>query len=164
MPKYPRHSPNPPGAPDPGANRTTHGIVAFKNTVKRRKRNGHDVIDRRSKSGQNAVAMRDQLIEERGGTDSLSVAQLAIIELIARDVYFVDEIDRRIFDAIYKLNQLQKIGGNGRIKNPKAIAMLYGYRSAVARNLATNLTVIGLQKPPPKVKTLDEILSEDEQP
>jgi hypothetical protein len=61
---------HPPGAPDPGANRTTHGIIAFRNRVKRRRRNGRNVIDRRLASGQNAVAMRDPLIEERGGPDA----------------------------------------------------------------------------------------------
>jgi len=35
-----RNDGNPVGAPDPCANATSHGIVAFKNTVKRRVRRG----------------------------------------------------------------------------------------------------------------------------
>jgi hypothetical protein len=66
----------PPGAPDPGANRTTHGIVAFRNEVKRRVRRGRSLIDRRSTAGRNAVAIREELITDQGGTENLSVAKL----------------------------------------------------------------------------------------
>jgi hypothetical protein len=153
------------GAPK-GANKgnrshETHGIVTFQKAVQRRIRKSRSVIDRRCTAGKSAVAMRADLIEERGGTDGLSVSELTLIELIARDVFFVDEIDRRIFAVMHKLARLEK--GKGRIKNPKAICMLYSYSQSVARNLSTNLMALGLQKPPPKVKTLQEILSESEE-
>jgi hypothetical protein len=145
---------NPPGAPDPGANRTTHGIVALRNQIKRRVRRGRSLIDRRSRAGQNAVAMRQELITDQGGEEYLSVAKLALIEMIARDVYFLDECDRRIFKAIYHRKKKQ---------HPRLIATMYGYRSTVARNLAGNLALLGLEKVPPPAKTLEQILNEPEE-
>jgi hypothetical protein len=154
---------NPPGAPDPGANRTTHGIVKFEAQVKRRLRRGRSLIDRRSKAGQNACAMKQELIADLGGTEEISAAKLALIEMIARDVYFLDETDRRIFKEIYKVSSTEKaLEKMGRIKHPKFIGILYSYRSAVARNLSANLLALGLEKAPPKQKTLQEILDEDE--
>jgi hypothetical protein len=41
--------------------------------------------------------------------------------------------------------------------------VLYSYRQGVARNLASNLLALGLEKAPPKQKTLEEILSEPEE-
>src|SRR5262249_23267180 len=148
----------PVGAPKGSQNGLTHGIVALKNRI--RARRGKNIIDQRTISGQNAIAMRNALIEERGGADSLSVAQLTLIELAARDTYFLDEIDRRIFAVMYKLRGLEKNAGG--VRNPKAVGILYGYRQSVARNLSSSLFALGLEKPPPKVKSLDEILSEDD--
>src|SRR5215467_6530066 len=81
------------GPPKRNRNPETHGIVTWRNGVSRRVKSGRSVIDLRSTAGKHAVAMRNDLIKERGGPENLSVAQLTLIELIARDVYFVDEID-----------------------------------------------------------------------
>jgi hypothetical protein len=133
----------------------THGIVTFRNQIKRRVRRGRSLIDRRSTAGRNAVALRQELILDQGGEEHLSMAKLALIEMIARDVYFLDECDRRIFRA---MNERMRKG----LKHPKLIGTMYGYRSGVARNLAANLAMLGLEKRPPPAKTLDEILAEDQ--
>jgi hypothetical protein len=44
----------------------------------------------------------------------------------------------------------------------KLVGTLYGYRTAVVNNLSRNLLALGLEKAPPKVKSLEEILSEGE--
>src|SRR5678816_166793 len=73
-----------PVGPPPGSqNGLSHGIIAFKNRANRIGKRGKSVIDQRTTSGQNAIAMRNDLIQERGGTDNLSVAQLAMIEMVA---------------------------------------------------------------------------------
>jgi hypothetical protein len=96
-----------------------HGLVAFQNTVKRRTRRGRSLIDRRSTAGRNAFAMREELIADQGGAENLSVARLALVELIARDVYFLDETDRRIFKAIYKAGRREKAEERlGKMRNP----------------------------------------------
>ena len=76
---------NPVGAPDPRANATSHGIVAFKNQVKRRLSRNRSLIDRRTKAGQNALAVREQMLADLGGESNLSTAKLMLIEMIARD-------------------------------------------------------------------------------
>lgn len=150
------------GAPKGNHNALTHGLVKFENQVKRRTRRGRSLIDRRSTAGRNAVAIGDQLLDDLGGEANCSTAKLMLIEMVRRDVYFLDETDRRIFKAIHKVSrterELEKIG---KVKNPKFIGVLYGYRQSVARNLASNLLALGLEKAP-KVETLEEILAESE--
>ena len=108
--------------------------------------------------------MRDEILRDLGGAEGLASTKLVLVELIARDVYFCDEIDRRIFRAIYKLSAQEKaLEVLGKTKNPKLIAALYGYRQSAANNLARNLLALGLEKAPPKTKTLEEILSEPEE-
>jgi len=149
------------GAPKGNKFHETYGIVTWRNGVKRRRRKGRSVIDRRGAAGQNAMMLRDELIKDQGGAEELSTAKLALIEVISRDVYYLDEIDRRIKELMTKAN---KMSPPKAVKSPKAMWMLYGYRAPVVRSLSANLLALGLEKAPPKVKTLDEILSEDEQP
>ena len=67
--------------------------------------------------------------------------------MIARDVYFLDECDRRIFKAIYKIGAQEKaLEVLGKTKSPKVIGLLYSYHQGVARNLASNLLALGLEK------------------
>ena len=75
----------PVGAPLGSQNGLRHGIVAFRNEIKRRTRRGRSLIERRSTAGRNAFAMREELILDMGGAGSLSVAKPALIEMIARD-------------------------------------------------------------------------------
>jgi hypothetical protein len=81
-----------------------------------------------------------------------------LIEMVRRDVYFCDEIDRRIFKYIYDANTRLPQSK----KNPKYISTLYSYRQGVVNNLSRNLLALGLEKAPPKQKSLEEILAEDE--
>jgi hypothetical protein len=152
------------GAQKGNQNALGHGLVAFRNGVHRRTRRGRSLIDRRSAAGKNAVAVRDEILRDLGGAEGLAATKLVLVEMIARDVYFLDECDRRIFKAIYKVaaqeRALEKLG---KIKNPKFIGVLYGYRQGVARNLASNLLALGLEKAPPKQESLEEILAEGEE-
>jgi hypothetical protein len=68
----------PVGAPLGSQNGLPHGIVAFKNEIKRRTRRGRSLIERRSTAGRNAVAMREELISDTGGADNLSVVKVGI--------------------------------------------------------------------------------------
>src|SRR5262245_58187557 len=155
---------NPVGAPDPRANATSHGIVAFKNQVKRRLRRNRSLIDRRTKAGQNAFAVREKMLVDLGGESNLSTAKLMLIEMIARDTYFLDECDRRIFKTLYKLSSTEKaLLKLGKVKNPKVIGVMYSYRAGIARNLTSNLLALGLERAPPKQKTLQEIIAESEE-
>jgi hypothetical protein len=147
------------GAPKGNQNALTHGLVKFENHINRRTRRGRSLIDRRSAAGKNAVAIGDELLADLGGEANCSTAKLMLIEMVRRDVYFCDEIDRRIFRFIYKMSVEQPDKAKG---NPRFIGDLYSYRTAVVNNLSENLLALGLEKAPPKQKSLDEILAEDE--
>jgi hypothetical protein len=148
------------GAPKGNQNRLTHGLVAFRNQIKRRVRRGRSLIDRRSAAGKNAVAIGDQLLADLGGEENCSTAKLMLIEMVRRDTYFLDEVDRRIFRVIYKTSATDKqLGKVGKLSNPKLIGVLYSYRQGVARNLVANLALLGLEKVK-REKTLEEILNE----
>jgi hypothetical protein len=148
----------PVGAPKGSRNALTHGLVAFRNQVKRRVRRGRSLIDRRTTAGIHALAVRDELIADLGGVENLSTAKLCLIELITRDVYFTDEIDGRAVKAIQKMRAKERELGIE--YNPKVVAALYSYR-APAQSLARNLLALGLEKAPPKQETLAEIFPEE---
>jgi hypothetical protein len=84
-----------------------------------------------------------------------STAKLMLIELVRWDVYLLDECDKRICKILYKAGAKEKKLG------PKFIGLLYSYRSGIARSLSSNLLALGLEKAPPKVKSLEEILAEE---
>jgi hypothetical protein len=149
------------GALEGNQNGLSHGLIAFRNQVKRRTRKGRSLIDRRSAAGKNAVAIGDQLLADLGGEENCSTAKLMLIEMVRRDVYFLDEIDRRTFRFIHEADA--KFPESKR-KNPKYISGLYSYRQGVVNNLARNLSLLGLEKIPPKQKTLEEILNEPDEP
>jgi hypothetical protein len=173
--KTPDKRPN--GAPRGNKNALTHGVIALRNQVRRRIRRGRSLIDRRTAAGKNAVAFGEalrSLVIERGGEESLTEDTLLLIEQISRDVYYLDETDRRNFKAIYKmrmrereLERLERAQGKkpSRIRNPEAIRNLYGYRAAPDQKLTDKMrdfrSLLGSLKP--KVKSLEEILAEDEE-
>jgi hypothetical protein len=150
------------GPPKGNQNHLTHGLVAFRNGIHRRTRRGRSLIDRRSTAGKNAVAIGDQLLADLGGEANCSTAKLMLIEMVRRDVYFLDETDKRIFRYLYQVSQDPQVGIKAKT-SAKLVSSLYSYRQGVARNLASNLQALGLEKAPPKTKTLEEILSESEE-
>ena len=132
-----------------------HNLIALRSQAHERRRHGRSLVDRRSASGQNALRVQAELIADQGGIEHLSTARLVLIELVARDVYFLDETDRRI---VRTLNKYPKIK-----HNPAAMSKLYGYRSVVAKALAGNLALLGLDKVPSPTKSLEELFTEEEQ-
>lgn len=145
------------GAPKGDENRLIHGVVAFRRQVKRRAKRNRSLIDKRTKAGRAAAEIRDDLTGKLKQAGKDSTSRLILVELAARDVYFLDEIDRRIFRTMYKVNQANP---DQKKYGVKGLATLYGYRSGIARNLRDNLLALGLDDPLPKEKTLDEILQE----
>ena len=128
-----------------------HELISLRSEVYARKRRGRSLVDRRSMAGKNAMAVQAELIRDLGGPD-IPTAKLLLIELISRDVYFVDECDQRI---------LRTLKDYQHVKNPQLIHKLYSYRSAAAASLSRNLALLGLERAQPKEKTLQELLAED---
>jgi hypothetical protein len=131
-----------------------HDLVGLRSEEYARKRKGRSLVDRRSSAGRNAMNVQAALIADLGGAAELSTARLVLIELIARDIYFLDECDRRIYATLKKFPTARD--------NPKVMGTMYGYRSSVANNLSRNLAMLGLDRIPPKAKTLSELLDEQE--
>jgi hypothetical protein len=156
----------PVGPPKGSRNNLSHGVLAFRNQVKRRVRRGRNVIDRRTQAGKNAIAIQAALTADLGGADKLPTAKLVLVELIGRDVYFLDEMDKRIVSTINQANkELPNSGTTMKQRGTRAklLSILYSYRQSAANNLAKNLLALGLEKAPPRVKSRDELLAEDEE-
>jgi len=132
----------------------SHGLISLRNAIRNRGKRGRSFIDLRSNSGQNAVAVQAGLINDLGGIEHISTAQKVLIELVGRELYYLDETDQRIVHVCRAVPKLKH--------SPKGMAMLYGYRSPIIANLSKHLMALGLEKKPPPAKSLDEILSEDD--
>lgn len=155
-----------------------HGLSALKTRQKRR-RNGP--IDRRTKTGQNAPTVIAEIATDLGGMDSMSAQAKIATESIGRNIAFLDEIDGLGFELLTLFRKLikaeaKKIEANnslldeaGRLKKAigkcsQQLAMIqriYSYRVPVLNSLNRDLALIGLEKAPPKQKSLDEIIAEE---
>ena len=123
-----------------------HGLTLLKravNTV------GNRLIDKRTVTGRALAQWRKDLIQDLGG--NVSTQQSAIIDLAVKSKLLLDSID------VWLLTQPSLIN-----KRKKALIPVVKERQALADGLARYLSMLGLEKPPPKVKTLDEILNEEE--
>ncbi len=54
------------------------------------------------------MAVQQRIITDMGGRENLSTAKLVLIELIGRDIYVLDETDRRIIRVIRWENEQLK--------------------------------------------------------
>jgi hypothetical protein len=140
------------GAPKGNSNHESHGIVTFENAVKRRRRRGRSLIDRRSGIGQEALRIQAAYVEDLGGESALTTGQRVVLGLLGQNLYLLGETDKRINRAVKNLPALKN--------SPKGMAILYSYRGAIENNIIRNLTMLGLERKPKPQKTLEEILSE----
>ena len=88
------------------------------------------------------MRVQQELIADQGGGNAMSTARLVLVEMVARDVFYLDETDRRIFKVLKEYPHTKN--------NPKVMSALYGYRVAVASNLARNLSLLGWRKCRPR--------------
>jgi hypothetical protein len=86
----------------------------------------------------------------------LTTGQRVVLGLLGQNLYLLGETDKRINRAIKEIPKLKN--------SPKGMAMLYSYRAAIENNIIRNLSLLGMERRPAPVKTLEEILSEDDQP
>jgi hypothetical protein len=81
-----------PGRSGPPGNKNarTHGMYALKRAVRER---GLDAIDGRSALGRALREYRADLVRDLGGEESLSTAELHLVDLAVRDKLFLDSLD-----------------------------------------------------------------------
>jgi hypothetical protein len=89
-----------------------------------------------------------------GGPAQVTATRRLQAEIIATDATFLGQMDRAI-QHVFRLNPKYK-------ENAAALSKLDSYRRPVINSLSMNLERFGFVRQPPKQKTLEEILSEDE--
>jgi len=95
----------------------------------------------------------DGLIADKGGDQQVSTATKILAEVIASDAAWLVVFNAAI-DHIIQSNQKVR-------QNPRGLHQLDGYKRGLVSSLTGNLQKFGLDRVP-RVKTLDELLQDDE--
>ena len=103
-------------------------------------------------AAQHAIAVQRGITTDLGGEDNVSTATKVLIEVVGRNIAFLDETDRRIFKVIGKYPKAKN--------DPKFLSTLYGYRAPIIDRITKSLIAIGLDKIPVPTKTLEQLLGE----
>jgi hypothetical protein len=136
-----------PPAPRGNQYALTHGLNTLKTAVV--KLSGR-AIDGRYRIGRQLQKWRRELVDDLGGLENVSTQQEALIDLAVKSKLLLDSIDA------WLLTQETLIS-----KRKKALFPVVLQRQTLADGLARYLTQLGLERRH-KVKTLNEILQEDE--
>jgi hypothetical protein len=95
----------------------------------------------------------DGLITDKGGDEQISTATRILTEVIASDASWLTVLNG-VIDYVIENNPKAK-------QNPRGLSQLDGYKRGLVNSLTGNLQKFGLDRVP-KVKTLDELLQDDE--
>ena len=142
------------GAPKGNSNRMTHGLIGIQSAVARRGRRGRDRIDKRSSEGREALDLRSGLIADLGGLESVTTAEFAVIVGFSETWWLRSMQYNAIARYLKKRPELRD--------NPKVISTMFSYVAPIEEKIARYLQLLGLEKRPPPVKSLEEILSESD--
>ena len=93
------------------------------------------------------------MIADKGGNDQISTATRILAEVIASDASWLMVFNGAI-DHIIQNNPKAR-------QNPRGLSQLDGYKRGLVNSLTGNLQKFGLDRVP-RVKTLDDLLQEDE--
>ena len=124
-----------------------HGLTVIKN-----KRHEHRLP--RGKDKRFKLELLNELITDAGGAKEITAARRLQAEIIATDATFLGQMDRAI-QRVLRLQPKYK-------ENAAALAKLDSCRRPIINSLSANLDRFGFVRPPPKQKTLDELLAEDQ--
>jgi len=95
----------------------------------------------------------DGLIADKGGDEQISTATRILAEVIASDASWLMVFNGAI-DHIIQNNPKAR-------QNPRGLSQLDGYKRGLVNSLTGNLQKFGLDRVP-KVKTLEDLLQDDE--
>jgi hypothetical protein len=141
------------GAPKGNKYSVTHGLALVRNQIKKRTNRGRSYVDKRTHEGQEALPIQAGLVDDQGGIEHIGAARFIAIQELTQLYYLAAMMDHSISTFLAK---------NPHAKNARSLAKMFSYKSPVTNAIAKYLDVLGLDKRPPPAKTLDEMLSEDD--
>jgi hypothetical protein len=121
------------------------GLNALKARVKVR---GFRAIDRRTVAARHLLAWRDDLLQDLGGGERVSAAQLALVELATRTRLYVDHLDAWLMERRSLV-----------IARRRSVLPVLRERQQLADSLARLLGQLGLERREPKAIELGEYLA-----
>ena len=116
-------------------------------------KNGVRKASRPSTKGPVRQQILDGLIADKGGDEQISTATKILAEVIASDASCLVAFNSAI-DHVIQNNPKAR-------QNPRGLSQLDGYKRGLVNSLTGNLQKFGLDRVP-RVKTLDELLQDDE--
>jgi hypothetical protein len=136
-----------PGRSGPPGNRNAekHGFNALKDAISRV---GNRAIDGRYRTGRELKRWKLDLVADLGGTDSVSTAQMAVIDLAVKSKLLLDSIDAWLLTQPTLIN-----------KRAKALFPVVLQRQQVADSLAKYMKELGLHRRH-RIKTITELAHE----
>jgi hypothetical protein len=138
------------GAPKGNINNFKHGLSII--VAKRARGRGLP----RGKDKRFKLELLNELIEDAGGLKHVTAAKRLQAEIVATDATFLGQMDRAIQRVLRLVPKYRE--------NAAALAKLDSYRRPIINSLSSNLDRFGFTRIAPPAKTLDEILSEPEEP
>ena len=131
--------------PPGNMNAFKHGLAAIQKRREEGVNTEHDESVRQQ--------ILDGLIADKGGDEQISTATRILAEVIASDASWLMVFNGAI-DHIIQNNPKAR-------QNPRGLSQLDGYKRGLVNSLTGNLQKFGLDRVP-QVKTLDELLQDDE--
>jgi hypothetical protein len=137
--------PSPSAAPTrPKRNYRRTGLNALKSRVKVK---GLQAIDRRTSAARALLQWRAELLEDLGGQEQVSAAQLALVDAAARERLYLDTLDR------FLVEQGDLVNRRKRSAHPVLLQ-----RMQLADALQRRLVALGLERRAKRVPSLAEYL------
>ena len=136
--------------PDLSRNARTHGINSMKRAMKEL---GNRAIDRRTRYGKALYAWRGQLIADLGGENTVTTAELQIVDTAIKTKLILDTVDAYISELGNKI-----INRRNRCLYP-----VVQQRAALADSLLRYLTALGLERKAAQVPSLAEYIEGKQQ-
>jgi hypothetical protein len=131
--------------PPGNMNAFKHGLASIQ------KRREEDVPTQHEENVRQQIL--DGLIADKGGDQQISTATRILAEVIASDASWLMAFNSAI-DHVIQNNPKAR-------QNPRGLSQLDGYKRGLVNSLTGNLQKFGLDRVP-QVKTLDELLQDDE--
>lgn len=114
---------------------------------------GLDVVDRRTGAAKALVAWRVSLLDAIGGEMNATPQRRALVEQCVRAKLILDHVDSYLLEQESLIN-----------KRSRRVMPIVLERTRLSEHFVKLLTVLGLEKTPPPMKTLAEYLAESEEP